>query len=117
TPAALAFAHEGEWLWAGLQLATVAVALAFLLTGWGGRLRGGIDRMTGGRGWLTLILFAWVFLLAQTVVALPLHYLDQVARWARWAPMGFPPPSPGTWLMGQAVQLVVMAVLAAGLLW
>ncbi len=117
TPAALAFAHEGEWLWAGLQLATVVVALAFLATGWGAWLRRGIDGLTGGRAWLTLILFAWAFLLAETIVALPLRYLDQVERWSRWAPMGFPPPSLGPWLVGQAVQVAVIGVLAAAGLW
>ena len=117
TPVALAFAHEGEWLFLGLQLVALAVPSAFLATGWGSRLRAGIDRLTGGRRWLTLILFAWVFLAVDTLAMAPLIYLRDVARWERFATLGFGPPSPGSWLVGQASSFVVVALLAAGLLW
>ena len=117
TPVALAFAHEGELLFLGLQLVAIAVPLAFLATGWGARLKTGIERMTGGRRWLTLTLFAWIFLIAQTAVALPLHYLRDVARWGRFAAQGFPPPEVSGWLTGQAASLLIMAILAAALLW
>ena len=117
TPVALAFAHEGELLFLGLQLVAVAVPLVFLATGWGARLAGWIERLTGGRRWLTLTLFAWIFLIAETAVSLPLLYLRDVARWGRFAAQGFPPPATPGWLAGQVAGVLVTAVLAAALLW
>ena len=117
TPAALAFGHEGEWLFLGLQLAAMAVPLAFLVTGWGVGLRGWLDRRTGVRRWLTLTLFAWILLVAETAVSLPLLYARDIVRWGPFAAQGFPPPTLAAWLAGQAVQLLVTAGLAAALLW
>jgi Zn-dependent protease with chaperone function len=117
TPAALAFAHEGEWLFLGLQLVAMAVPLAWLLTRWGAGLRSWIDKLTGGRRWATLTLFAWVFLLVQTAASLPLLYQRDVVRWRQWTAFGFPPPTPAAWLAGQAGHLLVLTLLAAALLW
>jgi Zn-dependent protease with chaperone function len=117
TPVALAFAHEGELLFLGLQLVGVLVPLAFLATGWGARLAAGIGRLTGGRRWLTLTLFAWIFLALWTAASAPLLYLRDVARWARFAAQGFPPLSLGECLTGRATGLLFMALLAAALLW
>ena len=117
SPTALAFAHEGELLFLGLQLVAAAVPLIFLATGWGGRLRARIERLTGRRPWLTLTLFAWAFLAVQTAALLPLLYLRDVARWERFAAIGFPPPPIGGWLTSQAASLAMTALLAAALLW
>ena len=117
TPVALAFAHEGELLFLGLQLIALAVPLAFLATGWGARLGAGIARLTGGRRWLTLTLFVWIFLIAETAASLPLLYLRDIGRWGRFAAQGFPPPAVSGWLAGQATGLLMMAILAAALLW
>jgi Zn-dependent protease with chaperone function len=117
TSAAVEFANQGELLWVGLLVIAVVVPLAFLATGWGGRLRAALDRRTGGRRWLTLILFAWIFLAAETAAAAPLRYLDDVARWARWRVLGFPPPDTAAWWLEQAMRLLTVGAVAAALLW
>jgi Zn-dependent protease with chaperone function len=117
TAAAVQFANQGELIWLGLQLIAVAVPLAFLATGWGGRLRAGLDRGTGGRRWLTLILFAWIFLAAETAASAPLHYLDEVWRWERWRAYGFPPPEAAGWWLGQILRFLATGALATALLW
>ncbi len=117
TPVALAFAHEGELLFLGLQLVAIAIPLAFLVGGSGARLAAAISRLTGGRSWLTLTLFAWIVLIAETAVSLPLLYLRDVARWGRFAAQGFPPPAVQGWLIGQASGCLLTAIFAAALLW
>jgi Zn-dependent protease with chaperone function len=117
TPAALEFAHQGELLYLGLLLAPALVCLAFLGAGRGARLRAGLERLTGRRRWLTLTLFAWIFLAATTAASMPLLYLRDVARWERFAVQGFAPPSLGSWLTGQATGFVATALLAVALLW
>jgi STE24 endopeptidase len=117
TPAAVQFTHEGELIWVGLQVVTVALALALLASGLGVRLRSALERMSGGRRWLTLTLFAWAYLILQTLLALPLRYYDEVVRWARWTAQGVPAQPLQTWLAGQAASLLVVMVAAAALLW
>jgi STE24 endopeptidase len=117
TPAAVQFTHAGELIWVALQAITVVLALALLSTGLGARLRSALGRMTGGRRWLTLTLFAWAYLALQTLVTLPLRYYDEVVRWGRWAALGFPSQSPGAWLAGQAASFLVLLAAAAALLW
>ncbi len=117
TPAAVQFTHEGELIWIGLQLVTVALALALLATGLGARLKSAIARLTGARPWLTLTLFAWAYLTLQDLVVLPLRYVDEVGRWTRWAAQGVPAQPLPTWLAGQAASLLVLMAASAALLW
>lgn len=116
TPEAVRFVHQDEMIWLGFQLVTVAVALAFLVPKLGARLAAGLRRLTNGRGYLTLVFFAWVYLVANTVVALPLRWVD-VARWARWVGRGPQVPQVGAWLSEQAIGLGLMCAAAAALLW
>jgi STE24 endopeptidase len=116
TPQGVQFAHQGEMIWIGLHLVAVAVALVFLATGAGARLRTALGRLTGGRGYLTLVLFAWVYLATNTAAALPLHWAD-AARWAQWAGQGPLVPTVGAWLAGQTIGLGLRCAAAAGLLW
>ena len=114
TPGILQFSHEGDLIWIGLQLAGLAVALAFLFTGFGARLRTALDRLTGGRRWLVLTLFAWTYMAAATLALLPLRYENEVGHWAQW---GFPSPGLGPWLAAQAVTLAALMIAAALFLW
>ncbi len=114
TPAAVAFTHEGELIWAGLQLIPVALALLLLFTGLGARWRNALERLTGRRGYLAYVLFACSWLVLTWAATAPLHWLD-AARWVRWG-ADFT-PHPGSWLAGQAATLAVMLALAAALLW
>jgi STE24 endopeptidase len=116
TPGGVQFVHQGEVIWIGLQLITLAVALAFLAWGFGARLRTSLGRLTGGKDQLTLVLFAWIYLAANTAAALPLRWAD-VARWAQWAGQGAQVPEAGAWLWGQAIGLGLLCAAAAGLLW
>jgi hypothetical protein len=116
TPQAVAFTHQGELIWIGLHLFAVAVAAVFLLTGLGVRLRTALDRVTSGRGYPALVLFAWAYLVADAGIALPLRWID-AARWARWASFGVKAPELAGWLAGQAVGLVILCAASAVLLW
>ena len=112
-PGALAFVHQGELIWLGLQLVPVALALALLLTGAGARVRAALGRLCGGRRYGTIVLVGWAWLVAAGLLSLPLQYLDHV-RWSVW---GVPTPPVTAWLAGQAAQLGVLLVAAMLLLW
>ena len=117
TAAAVQFAHENALIWIGLNLIAVLVALAFLSTGAGARLRSALDRSTGRRRYLALVLFAWLYLIIDAAAALPLRCYAEVVHWSRWSGTGFPTAAPAAWLVGQAAGLAARMAAAAALLW
>jgi STE24 endopeptidase len=119
-PGAELFSQQADLIWIGLQLVTVAVALAFLPTGAGARLRSALQRLTGGDPYWTLTLFAGACLVVWRTVSLPLEYYAQVGHWNAWgfpALTGFPKTSFGTWLVGYMLQLAVTLAAVMLLLW
>jgi STE24 endopeptidase len=116
TPEAIAFTHQGELIWIGLHLLTVAVAAAVLFSGLGARVRAALDRTTGGRSYPALVLFACIYLIADTALSLPLRWVD-AARWAQWVRLGFRAPDPAAWLGGQAASLALGCAAIAALIW
>jgi Zn-dependent protease with chaperone function len=116
TPEAIAFTHQGELIWVGLHLLTVAVAAALLFSGLGARVRATLDRITGARSYPTLVLFACTYLIADTALSLPLRWID-AARWSQWARLGFKAPDPAAWFTGRAASLALECAAVAALIW
>lgn len=119
-PGAELFSQQGDLIWIGLQLVVVAVALAFLLTGLGARLRSALQRLTKDSPYWTLTLFACAYLVVTRLVSLPLEYYAQVGHWNDWGfpeLTGFPKTRFGAWLVGYAALLAVALVAALLLLW
>ena len=112
TPAAVAFTHDGELIWLALQLAPIALAAVLLFTGAGARLRSRLERLCRGRRYGVITLFGFAWLIATWLLSLPLRALDH-GRWATWGV----PVAWSAWLTGQAVQLAVLLMGAALLLW
>lgn len=115
TPAAVAYSQRHELMWALIQLATLALPLVLLITGWGGaKLRAACAWLTRGNRYLTLTLSAVLYLALMALIILPLdywrdidsdHYLGQAS-----APLT-------TWIMGEVTAFLVKAVVAALFLW
>jgi STE24 endopeptidase len=85
-----------------------------LFTGLAARFRAVCARVTGGREFLTLLLFAAAYLTLAALVVLPVAFWLEVAHRLAWK---LPASSPGEWLAGRAMNLVAQLVGAALLIW
>ncbi|HEX3674430.1 MAG TPA: M48 family metalloprotease [Rhizomicrobium sp.] len=109
---AAAFMVARNWLWAEAQLLALVIPALFLFTGLGARLRTWCARVTGGRRYGTLTLFAIVYLALNAALMLPFDYYRNVTSLpALYA------QSPVQWAVSEAVQLGVRIVVAALFLW
>ena len=109
TAAAAAYMRTHEIIWAATQLAGLALPALLLVTGWGARLRTACARRHG-----TLALFACAYLILAALVVLPLDYWRDIANEQA---LGRPGDPLGSWLLGEAVPLLVKMIAAALFLW
>ena len=73
--AVLAQEHYFDIRWAAFELITLAVPLFFLFSGLAARLRRICDSISGHRWFLTVTLFAFIYMLLATLIALPFKFL------------------------------------------
>ena len=111
---ALAAMRDGDVFWAGAQLLALAIPLFVLVTGLGARLRAVCARVTGGRWFWTLVVFAAAYLVLAAVITLPLDYVRAFVRPPSFG--GHQQRFPG-WLKGEAVQLAVRLIGASIFVW
>jgi STE24 endopeptidase len=106
TPAAIAYAQAHELYWTLGQLALLAVCALLLFTGLGARLRSLSAAIARGNRYLTLTLFAALFLILAAASQLPTDWLrsDGAQPFAAWMP-------------GEIVPLLARIVGAALFLW
>ena len=114
TAASLAQQTDGNIRWAAEQLLALAIPLFFLFTGLGARLRQKCDRITGGRRFLTVTLFAVFYLTLAALIAMPfdfyVHYVRPHADGSSDQPFL-------AWLNYEVVQMAIRLVAAALLIW
>lgn len=113
-PGVIEFNQQRDLIWLLEQAVILAVPVVFLFTGWGARLRTACSNITGGRGWLTLILFAAAYLAIAAIPVLPVAWWREIAHREVW---GRPTEALGDWLAGRGVGLAIQIVGAAALLW
>jgi STE24 endopeptidase len=113
-PGVLEFNYQRDLIWLLEQVVILAVPLTLLFTGWGARLRTACATVAGGRGWLTLILFAAAYLTIAAIVVLPVAYWREIAHRVAW---GRPVDGLGAWLAGRSIGLLIQVIGAALLLW
>jgi STE24 endopeptidase len=113
-PGVLEFNQQRDMIWLLEQAVILAVPLTLLFTGWGARLRTAVSTLTGGRGWLTLILFAAVYLAIAAIIVLPVAWWREIAHRTAW---GRPVEALGDWLAGRGTGLLVQIIGAALILW
>jgi STE24 endopeptidase len=111
---ALAYHLASNWFWSLDRACALAVPLALLITGWGGRLHGLAARISGGRRVASVALFAALFFLLDRLVRLPISYRwDRAYEQAR----GIESPALATWAVAHArgwiFPIVGMTLLAA----
>ena len=75
-----AYFEGGYWLILWGAVVSVVVSYVFLRFGWASRLSAWAQRVTGGRMFLATLLFLLVFLLADTLLALPWSFYTEFAR-------------------------------------
>jgi STE24 endopeptidase len=114
TQTATAFGHHREQLWAVAQLLPIIIAGLVLFTGLGARIRGFCARLTGGRRFWTVTLFACAYLILAALITMPFDYYRDVVDLHSWGELG---QSPTRWLVGELVGLVVKLVLAGLFIW
>ena len=114
TAAAIAYAQSHEVLWAAAQLVALALPAFLLFTGWGARLRTACAFLTRGNRFVTLALFAALYLILAALAAAPVDYLRAVTFEQAF---GHPPQSLQAWTLGEIAPLLVKIVAAALFLW
>jgi STE24 endopeptidase len=90
-----------------------------LFTGRGARLRATCGRLDRGNRFLTLVLFATVYLVLAAVVVAPVHYWRDFLIGQAPGASGQPSPSQplSAWIIGEIVPVFAKAVAAALFLW
>jgi Zn-dependent protease with chaperone function len=114
TAAAIATMQTHELIWGLAQLATLALPALLLFTGLGARLRTASARLARGNRYLTLTLFAAVYLILAALVAGAFDYWRDIASEQSLGRPGLPLAS---WLVSEIVPLLVKIVAAALFLW
>ena len=74
TPEALAYHHGQDMFWLADQALGFILPVIILFTGWSAGIRGWAGRVTGGRWYPTLALYAAIFVVISAIVELPLSY-------------------------------------------
>jgi Zn-dependent protease with chaperone function len=114
TAIAIAYSQLHELIWGLAQLATLALPILVLFTGWGARLRTLCSRLARGNRTGTLILFAAAWLILAALAVLPLDYWRDIASEPAF---GHPGDAVLPWLLGELVPLFVKIAAAALFLW
>jgi len=111
---ALALMHNRNILWTAAQLLALAIPLLFLVTGLGARLRAACARLTGGRWFWTVSLFACAYLALSALITLPFDYYRSYfgLHAAGWSRQSLP-----HWLSDEGAQLVVRLIAALLFIW
>jgi Zn-dependent protease with chaperone function len=99
-------------LWAMAQLVALVVPALVLFTGLGARLRTLCARLSGGRWFLTLALFAVGYLVVTAVLTLPFDYYREHLSLGATADQ-----TTAQWALQELVGLVVRSVIAVLFLW
>jgi Zn-dependent protease with chaperone function len=111
-PGSAAYMMFRNELWAAAQLIALAVPALVLFTGLGARLRAFCARLSGGRWFLTLALFAVTYLVVTTVLTLPFdYYRDHLSLGAN------ADQTPAQWALQELVTLIVRSIIAVLFLW
>ncbi len=110
---ALAYHLASNWFWSLDRACALAVPLALLITGWGGRLHGLASRISGGRRVASVALFAALLFLLDRIARLPVSYLwDRSYAQVR----GIESPALASWAvdhtLGWILPIVGMTLLA-----
>jgi len=74
TPEALAYHHGEDLFWLADQALGLILPAIILFTGWSAGIRAWAGRVTGGRWYPTLALYAAIFVVISAIVELPLSY-------------------------------------------
>jgi STE24 endopeptidase len=111
---ALGNMRTGDVLWASAQILALAIPLLFLATGIGARLRTGCAKVSGGRWYWTVALFACAYLVMAALVMAPLDCYREYLR-PHW--LGTSQQTYVHWLRGEAVQVLARVVAGAAFLW
>lgn len=114
TAAAIAYAQTHEVLWALAQLLTLALPAFLLFTGWGAALRNACAWLARGNRFVTLVLFAAVYLVLAALAAAPIDYLRAVTFEPAF---GHAPQPLAAWIVGEIAPLLVKIVAATLFLW
>jgi STE24 endopeptidase len=114
SPAAIAFSHHREPLWAFAQFLPVVIAFLFVFTGLGARLRALCARIAGGRRFWTVTLFAGAYLIVNALITLPFACYRDLLDLRAW---GESDQSFARWLGGEAVGLAVKLLVAGLFTW
>lgn len=114
TPEALAYHRDLDWFWLADQLFAFGIPVLLLITGWGARLCRWCGRVTGGRWFWTLALFASVYLATLWVLSFPLDFAEGFLNQHAF---GLSNQSFGRWLQNEVVGLAVNCLQAGLTLW
>jgi STE24 endopeptidase len=114
TAAELARMRHGSIYWAAFRLLDLAIPLLILFTGFGARLRGKCESITGRRRFWTVTLFVCAYLVLATLIALP---FDFYAGYVQAHATGQSDQSLPNWLKGEVAPLFVTLAVASLLIW
>jgi STE24 endopeptidase len=114
TAEALTYHRDLDWLWLADQLFALGIPLLLLFSGLGARLCRWCSRITGGRWFWTLALFAALYLAVTWVLSFPLDFAENFLHQHAF---GLSNQSFGRWLQNELVGLAVNSVMAGLTLW
>jgi STE24 endopeptidase len=114
SPGAIAYSQLHELIWALIQIATLILPIVLLASGWSAKLRAACAWLVRGNRYLTLTLFAMVYLALLALVLLPLDYWREIGADNYLGRATDPLPM---WFANEAVALLVKAIAAALFLW
>ncbi len=114
TPAAIAFLHEHELLWAIAQAAGLALPALLLLSGGSTKLRTACARLARGNAFFTRLLFAAAYLALAALVVAPVDYWRDIVSEHAFGRPGQPLAS---WALEEVVPLFAKIVVATLFLW
>jgi len=114
TPAAIAY-HQGlDLFWLADQAVGLLIPLAFLFSGWSGRLAGWCRRRADGRRFWTVTLFAILYTAFSTLIQLPLTYAE---NYVYEHAFGLSNQTPAVWIAEVVNGLIVSLVITALIAW
>jgi Zn-dependent protease with chaperone function len=114
TPEALAYHHGLDLFWLADQALGLLLPAIVLFTGWSAGIRRWAGRVTGGRWYPTLTLYAAIFIVISAIVELPLAYERDFVFAHAYDQSN---QTMGKFLHDQGIGLIVQVVIVALVAW